>query len=170
MEEESGQRPSVNTRPWRISIEERVKLLESTSWSDDFSGRELETFAKYLMAYKSRKGDCVVEEGDRKEFLCLVIEGNLNILKRGSTGKPKVVASVGPGSTFGEMSLIDHWPRSATVCAKEDCVLLTLSGTEFARLADDVPRLAFKLLLRIVRPLSQRLRRVTGILVDYLEE
>ena len=73
-----------------------------------------------------------------------------------------------PGKTFGEMSLVDGEPRSASVLADEKTTLIVLTADDFARLASEIPRLAIKVLLKISKLLSQRLRHTTGVLADHI--
>jgi CRP/FNR family cyclic AMP-dependent transcriptional regulator len=61
---------------------------------------------------------------------------------------------LGPGSFFGEMSLLDQGPRSATVTAETDMHLLVLGSREFSALVNEVPTVA----VRMMRGLAERLR------------
>jgi CRP/FNR family transcriptional regulator, cyclic AMP receptor protein len=63
-------------------------------------------------------------------------------------------AVLGPGSFFGEMSLLDQGPRSATVRAETDMRLLVLGSREFSSLVQEVPIVA----VRMMRGLAERLR------------
>jgi CRP-like cAMP-binding protein len=76
---------------------------------------------------------------------------------------------LGPGRAFGEMSVIDAEPRSATLVAREPGLLMVLTGESFASLSDEHPRVALNLLQRMARSLSQRLRQTSGQLADYLQ-
>jgi CRP/FNR family cyclic AMP-dependent transcriptional regulator len=61
---------------------------------------------------------------------------------------------LGPGSFFGEMSLLDQGPRSATVTAETDLHLLVLGSREFSSLVNEVPTVA----VRMMQGLAERLR------------
>ena len=56
------------------------------------------------------------------------------------------VATLGPGAAFGELSLLDRGPRTATVTADTECTLLVMGAREFSGVLDDVPGIAHKLL------------------------
>ena len=86
------------------------------------------------------------------------------------TDKSKVIGSVGEGKTFGEMALIDREPRSASVVAVSDTILIVLHLTEFNDMSDSSPRLALKILHRIAKLLSHRLRQTSGVLADFLDD
>lgn len=143
-------------------------LMTATKWADDLSPREVETFCRYLHASVAERGTVIVREGDREASLCLIASGQVSVSKASASGRSRRLNTAGPGRTFGEMSLIDGQPRSATVTADEPTTLLMLTKDDFAKLVEDVPRLAFKVLLKIARLTSQRLRQTSGALVDYL--
>ena len=62
-------------------------------------------------------GEMVVEEGDTSTQMFVVIAGELEVIKKGESGGDVRVAVLGPGDWFGEMSIIDVQPRSASVRA-----------------------------------------------------
>jgi CRP-like cAMP-binding protein len=94
-------------------------------------------------------GRTIIEEGaPGKEFF--VIDTGTAIVKRNG----RKVATLGPGSAFGELALLDGGPRTATVVADSDLSVLILTRPEFAGLLDEVPGLARKLL----QALAGRLR------------
>ena len=74
------------------------------------------------------------------------------------------------GRTFGEMAVFDGKKRSATCVASEPCVLALLPKTQFERILAVNEALGIKLLLRVTRLLSERLRQVNGALVDFLSK
>ena len=154
--------------PQKLTFAQISKLLESTKWADALSGKEVETLSKYLRVGTAEKGTVLVREGSREAYLCLLIEGKVNVMKEGESGAPQELGSIGAGRTFGEMSLIDGEPRSASVVAEERTTLIVLTGDGFASLSLEVPRLAMKVLLKISKLLSQRLRQTSGALVDEL--
>lgn len=100
----------------------------------------------------------------------IVIEGQLDVLKRDQSGIHRTIAQIRAGKTFGEMSLIDGEPRSATLQVNRAVVMLIISKFQFERMSNEVPRVALKLVLMIARQLSQRLRQTTGTLVDALQD
>ena len=89
--------------------------------------------------------DDVIMMAPREGF----VEGKAKATMRG-----KGTAVLGPGSFFGEMSLLDQGPRSATVTAETDMRLLVLGSREFSALVNEVPVVA----VRIMRGLAERLR------------
>ncbi len=154
--------------PLTLSFDKIGELIDGTRWADGFAPRELETLAHYFRAYEAAKDTKVVEEGAREAHLCLIARGKVTIYKASSDGDPKRIATNGVGRTFGEMSLVDGEPRSASVVAEEPTVLLMLTKESFTRMTEEAPRLAVKILLKIAKLTSQRLRQTSGVLVDHL--
>jgi len=152
------------------AVRERAEMLENTSLSMDFSWAELVDLAGYMGTMKYGKGTTIFEEGDREVFMCVVVKGGVNVLKKDERMAPKLVTAIGPGKVIGEMSMIDNSPRSATAIAATDSTLVVLSKKSMDRLFKDKPHVGLKLLRKIAHSMSQRLRQTTGVLVDYLEK
>jgi CRP/FNR family transcriptional regulator, cyclic AMP receptor protein len=149
------------------STAERAEMLEKTPLSRDFTWNELEELAKYLVVELFSKGAVVFQEGDKRAFMCIIHKGQVNILKE-SGQDHKLIASIGPGKIFGEMSVVDGSPRSASAVASEETALMILTGQAFNRILDEKPRLGAKILQKIAVIMSYRLRETTGVLADYL--
>lgn len=159
--------------PWlerqAIGPSQRAELLDVTSWSRDFEWKEIQLLAEQTEAYFAPKGIPIFREGDVVPYLAVILQGRVAVVKTSSEGDEKVLAELGPDKALGEMSLIDSEPRSATAIARTDTLLLLLGRPQFTFLAENHPRVAFKLMLRVSRMLSQRLRRTSGQLIEYLE-
>lgn len=150
-------------------ITERAELLEDTSLSMEFTWPELLDLSQYMGTMRYRAGAEVFREGDRDIFMCIVVKGGVNIVKKDEHMRDKRVAQIGRGKMIGEMSMIDNCPRSATAVAVIDTTLVTLSKDSMTRLFKEKPAVGIKVLQKIAFSMSQRLRQTTGVLVDYLE-
>jgi CRP-like cAMP-binding protein len=149
--------------------QEMCNMIETTHMFRDFEWNDIEALADYLQAYEANAGTNLFREGDSGDYLCLVIQGKVDIYKEDLNQQKKIVASIGPGKTLGEMAIIDGELRSATAVVAIPTTLTILTKNNFLRIIEDKPMLAAKILLKIARLLSQRLRQTSGILVDYLE-
>ena len=98
-------------------------------------------------SYKA--GEVVVAEGDTAKEMFVVRSGKVAIRVH-----DKTVEEVTPGGMFGEMALIDHSPRSATIVAEEDTVLVPINERLFVVLVQDTPFFA----LDVMRVLVERIR------------
>jgi len=149
----------------------RVEVCESLSRSPlfkDWSWDELDTLSSYMAGYRARAGDLLFEEGEPGDAMGLLLSGRIEVRKRDAEGVRQVVAHIVAGRTFGEMAAIDSEKRSATCVATEPCVLALLPKAQFQRILLVNEALGIKLLLRVTRALSQRLREVNDVLVDFL--
>jgi CRP/FNR family transcriptional regulator, cyclic AMP receptor protein len=104
-----------------------------------------------------RRDEVVFHQGDPGETLHLIRKGHLKILAPAETGEDAVLTIVGPGEMFGELTLLDGGPRSATVIAIEDVETVTLSRTDFLDLLRRDPTVAEALL----SALAWTIRRLT---------
>ena len=144
-------------------------LLERGYLFREFDWAQIATLAGYMGLYRAPPGTTIFREGDRGEYMCVLIEGQLEMHKEDSSGAKKVVATMTPGKTMGEMAMVDGEPRSATAIVSREAVLVVLTRENFTLLSHEKPALAMKIMFIIARMLSQRLRQTSGTLVDYIE-
>lgn len=152
-----------------LSVQQRAKLLEKSPFGKDLEWDELESLAGYTAGYSVAAESVICRQGDTSAFLSIVCRGRVDIVREDLGHKQKIIASIGPGNTLGEMSLIDGEPRSATAVAHAPVELLVLTAENHDQLAEENPRLWGKLVVRIACVISRRLRRTSGILAEYLE-
>lgn len=145
-----------------------AELLDETQWARDFSWNQIVNLGEYFKAYRAAKGTEIFHEGQIEHSMGIIIRGEIEILKYGLQQKETVLARLRSGQTFGEMSLIDDEPRSATAVAVSDVTFLFISREDFLRLSREKAPLAFTFLWKITRLISQRLRRTSGQLVEHL--
>lgn len=131
----------------------RVRAIQKVPLFATCSKREVNLLARIADEVAVPAGRVLIKRGDfGKEFL-LLLEGTVTVEPQ--TGKR---VKMGPGDFFGEMSLLDGEPRSATVIAETPVRLLVMGQREFFTLVADVPSVARKLLVE----LSRRVRRAEG--------
>ncbi|HEX8487907.1 MAG TPA: cyclic nucleotide-binding domain-containing protein, partial [Propionibacteriaceae bacterium] len=75
---------------------------------------------------KLTKGEVLFHEGDAEDRLYVVITGKIKLGRSGSAGRENLLAVLGPGQMFGELSLFDPGPRSTTATAVTACEIRTL--------------------------------------------
>ena len=120
---------------------------------------DYELIESYMFRYDYEAGAYVFKEGTHGGYMFFIVEGSVEIIKQFDT-KKHTIAELGPGRSVGEMSLIDGAPRSATVRAKEDLVLLVLKREDFQRLLEEQPAIANRIMMGIATLLSQSLREI----------
>jgi len=148
---------------------ERAELLDKIRWMDSFEWNQVESLAKYVQMYKAQDKTVLFNEGDHQSFMALIVAGRVEIIRNDYSGKPHQVAVLGRGQALGEMSLIDHQPRSATAVVLTDIAMMVLAVSDFKKMQQEHSQLALKLVMKISYHLSQRLRQTSGHLVDALE-
>ena len=105
-----------------------------------------------------RTGDIVFREGDVGDKLYFILEGKIRISREVSGMGEEALAVLSDGAAFGEMSLIDDFPRSADARVHERCRLLVLTKESLEDLLFLDKDLAYEILWNFVRILSARLR------------
>ncbi len=137
------------TRGLRKGRNAKLELLGNVRLFSTCNKRELARIASLVDEVEAPKGKVIVRQGDPGRE-CFVIAGG----KAKASIRGKGTATLGPGSFFGEMALLDQGPRSATVTAETDMRLLVLGSREFSALVNEVPTVG----VRIMRGLAERLR------------
>lgn len=143
-------------------------LIEAKGF-EDFSQPDLVFLAKHMKAYRVPEGATIFREGERNSYLCVLIEGRVCVYKEDRDSEVKLLTVIPPGRIFGEISVIDNFPYSASIVAETDTIFLLMSRESFRRCIDDKPVLGVRLLSLIARLLCARLRSASGQLVDYID-
>ena len=132
------------------------------------SRETLEILASSIPTSRVEAGEMVVEEGDTSTKMFVVIAGELEVIKSGESGGDVRVAVLGPGDWFGEMSIIDVQPRSASVRAVAPTLVLSITAEHVENLLyrRDVKDYAL-FIMNVARELSRRLRVADGILAQF---
>ena len=107
-----------------------------------------------------KKGAKIIEEGTLSDCAYIIESGRVQVSKTMSNGEEQVVGILEENDIFGEMSLIDSLPRSATVLALEDCTISVITPEIFNSLSKHNP----EALMPILKILASRLRKVLNIL------
>ena len=127
----------------------KVALLQKVPLFRDLSRKQLEQVAGLADELDIRAGKRLATAGETGQELFVIVDGSATVkAARGRTSR------LGPGEFFGEMSLIDGGPRSATVEAAVDMKLLVVGRREFWTLLNAAPSLG----LKIMSTLSRRVR------------
>lgn len=108
-----------------------------------------------------RPGSNIIIEGETSAGVYVILEGMVAIYKAGRGGlSDHRLASFSAGKAFGEMSLIDKKPRSATAVSEARSILFYLDGEVWARVLEDDPRAAARFYRNFALMLSNRLREL----------
>lgn len=129
--------------------DQRVEALRRISIFSALPKKDIEAIARHVDDVHVDAGRKLAEEGRAPRQLFLIVNGKATVRRGG-----KKIATLGPGDTVGEMSLIDGGKQSADVIADEPCACLVVPAQEFRVLLDDAPGFERNLL----KSLASRLR------------
>ncbi len=112
--------------------------------------------------HKYSKNSVIVTEGDTHSNFYIVVSGSLKVFVNGDDGKQVVLNTLAPGDHFGELSLIDGAPRSASVMTTAPTVLQIISQQDFHRFLQNESGAA----LAVMKGMAQRVRSLTSSVRD----
>ena len=110
------------------------------------------------------RGETVFAEGEEGDSLYIVLDGKVKIGRRAADGRENMLSVMGPSDMFGELSLFDPGPRTATATVVTDARLASLAHTSLRPWISERPEIAEQLL----RVLARRLRRTNDALADLI--
>lgn len=120
---------------------EKAEALRTIPLLRDLGDAYVMGLARHAKYSNAAPGDVLVRQGDPGDSLILIVGGDVLVDRNG-----KQVAQMGAGDFFGEMSLIDGEPRSATVIAKSPVRMVSLDSSMFQSMLESDPDLWRKLL------------------------
>jgi CRP-like cAMP-binding protein len=132
-----------------VADKEAVRLLAAVPLFSECSKKELKAIIAASKEVARKEGAVLAKEGDKGIGFFLILDGTAKVSINGRARN-----RMGPGDFFGEISLIDEGPRSATVTAESDMRLLGLTAWVFRQLVEKNPAIARKML----RTMADRLR------------
>jgi CRP/FNR family transcriptional regulator, cyclic AMP receptor protein len=137
-----------------------------------FSGLDIDETRKlgsFMYVYEAPAGVTMISEGDAGDFMVLLMDGMVDVLRRNRYNYPSRIAVAHSGHALGEMSMFDGEPRFASCVTLETCRVAVLTRDAVMMVLQDEAKLGNKILLKLVQLLSERLRQTSAKLVSYLE-
>ena len=132
-------------------------FLKRVSWFEDLDKASLEAIANAAVEQTYKPGEYIMRQGDTGVGAFIIRSGKVEVLQE-RDGKEVALATLGPGDVVGEMALLDEFPRSASVRAKEPTTALGIQRWHFRGILQSHPQLAVALL----PILSRRIRNAEG--------
>jgi diguanylate cyclase (GGDEF)-like protein len=127
---------------------------------------EVRSVMEFLRLIEIDEGEVLFREGDEGHELYIVKSGRIRVAISLPDGKQKDITEFVPGDFFGEMSIFENAPRSASCYAGERSTLYALRGSDFFRLMSDWPSLSIKIMYRMSTVTTRRLRNTGEFLSD----
>jgi len=129
---------------------DKMDLLKKVPLFSRLSQRHLGKISKHVDQVQVERESVLAQEGKIGWEFILVVDGKARVEKNG-----KPIGQLSRGDFFGEISLIDGEPRTATVIAETDMTLLTVNQRSFDHLLDAVPGLQKKMLVALCKYLRR---------------
>lgn len=108
----------------------------------------------------------IFKEREMGDAMFVILDGTVKMLKLVTGNKFKTLVAMGVGEFFGEMSLLDGQPRSASAAAHGTARVLRIGREEFSALMTENPYLGLKVVIRLARNLTERLRRTNDQVIE----
>lgn len=139
-------------------LDEIYEMAHRIRLFDDFGMDEIKVLCHYLQCYAAPRHYPLLKEGDRGDYLVLILTGAAEVrVNIAGLGNEKI-ADLQPGATVGETSMIDGKPRFITCIATAPTDFAVLTRESLNHILVQAPRLGNKLLLTLLQLLSARLR------------
>ena len=135
---------------------------------DELDMSELALVAERMNLIELNPEEILFEEWDKGDYICFIESGTFELLKKSAANAYVAMATLGRGKSIGEMSIIEHFPRSATLKALSPARVLTFSRKEFESVLAFRPDIGIKLLKGLARLLGHNLRKASSRLSDYM--
>ncbi len=137
-------------------------VLRQTPLFSNLDDAATDSLRAQMTDSRLKRTEVLFHEGDSGDRLYVVMEGKMKLGRSSSDGRENLLAVLGPGQMFGELSLFDPGPRSTTATAVTDCRLASLGHTDLQRWLSERPDVARGLLFQ----LAHRLRRTNEVVAD----
>lgn len=136
-----------------ISTVEKVLFLKGVELFSQIPGEDLSQIGQIADEVEYEQGTLIIDEGELGDSMFLVISGQVRVHQG-----DKEIAVLGARQVVGEMAVLDSEPRSASVTALDDVILLRILQEDFSDILTEKPEIA----LNIIKVLSRRLRSTTS--------
>ncbi|UCD83725.1 MAG: Crp/Fnr family transcriptional regulator [Deltaproteobacteria bacterium] len=130
-------------------------LIRNVNIFSDLKDREVDKILEIVEKKDFIKDSTILTQDDLGDALFIIVSGRVKVVLMGEEGKEITLSTLKEGAFFGEMSLLDGEPRSASVVALEDSSLLIMKRDEFLNQIRKSPGIALKIMIEM----SKRLRR-----------
>ncbi len=143
------------TTPTKLSTMEVLIFLKKVSLFADFELEDLLRLKEITEEVPVVAGETIITEGESGNTAFIIVSGSVEVYRKTPTAEV-TLAQLEPTAYFGEMAIIENEPRSASVRAKTEALLLRIRGTEFRKMMESSSSLSF----RLVQVFSRRIRRM----------
>ena len=148
----------------------KEELITKNNLFQNLSAEQSKKIVSLMREVYVAKDDFIMQEGDKSEEVFLLQTGSAEVLKQDPvSGNWHVIATMQAGDSIGEVALLDNEPRSASVRAKEDCVLLELKIENLESFASMPSKPSDTVKINLANVITNRLRHTNEVTVQTLE-
>ncbi|MBA4261483.1 MAG: hypothetical protein C0443_05540 [Comamonadaceae bacterium] len=146
-----------------MSILSNLDLIRRVPLFSTLTQVQAESVADAVVKRRYKRGEVIVEQGKKSNFLAIVLTGRARVVTADARGREVILATMQPGDYVGEMSLIDNQPHSATVRAEVQTDVLILGRPEFARCLPENTSMAYAVMKGLVQRLRHADRKIESL-------
>jgi CRP/FNR family cyclic AMP-dependent transcriptional regulator len=151
-----------------ITLEQIINFLLEAPMFGDLDPTELSEIVHIMQVQRIRDAQPIFREGDPGDAWYVIFDGQADVYKEEDFLPRRKVATLAPRACFGEMAILDHSPRSATVVAAGECTVFRFPRKDFEQLLADGNLAAYKLIYEMAKVLCARARDTSQKLSEAL--
>ena len=153
----TGVTPDSHGAPAKLGQDEKMTYLQRVHLFEACSSRQLRAIARIAEVQEVPAGEVLARTGDPGDRFFVIVDGSARV-----EVSPQNQGRIGPGAFFGEISLLDGEPRSATVVADTAMRLLVIPRRDFVTLLREVPSLTERMLITLCQRLRSAEKAMNG--------
>lgn len=143
-----------------------VRHILDSRLGTELSAEEAEKLADLMVKKNLRGGEYLIEEGKVDDALHVLVDGNLEVVKRTASDGSASIAVVREGYLAGELSFIDGEVHTVGLRALSDCHVLSLSRENFETLIDSDPQLVYKVMRAVARSAHKIMHQMNSEFIE----
>lgn len=144
------------------------RFIRESDFFTGFDDKEAKILSCWMRAYSADTGCVILSEGDKSSRMCVITKGLVGVFKQAPHDEQMRVAELSAGESIGEMGIIDDEPFSASVIASEYSIVLIITKEDFEEIIKQHQAIGIKLLWKLGKVLTERLRQTTKRLAPLL--
>ena len=152
-----------------MTEEKILAELKGSPYASELKAEQLDIFIAYVELLELKPDTTVFKEVDSGDAVYFILKGELEVTMDSDWGEDVKIATLTDGSVFGEMSLIDELPRSASVTARSKSSVLRLKKIYFEEILEKHPAIGVILLKGLSKIVCQRVRESNSTLSEFLD-
>lgn len=127
---------------------------------------QIDVVARYVKGRNLNAGNILFRQWDKADYVCFIEQGTLEVLRKNGPDEYRTVTTLRRGRSIGEMSIIDNFPRTATVRAHTNARVVLLNRTDFERLMVEHHDIGVEIIKGLARLMARNLQKTSSRLAD----